>query len=59
MLSTLFKERRNRLKGGINELLECLKLWFRLGVFTQKDIYAIVSSLTVDGTMEALEAIDQ
>ena len=52
-------DQRNSLKSEIIKLLKCLKSWFRLGVFTEQDLYAIVVDLNEDDTMEALEAINQ
>ena len=33
-----------------SELLECLKSWFRLGIFTEEDLYAIVGTMEEGGT---------
>ena len=52
-------DQRNSLKSNITELLECLKLWFRLDVFTEQHLYAIVGYLNEEGAIEALEAINQ
>ena len=52
-------DQRNSLKSTTIELLECLKLWFRLGIFTEQDLYAIVGNLNEEGAMEALEAGNQ
>ena len=52
-------DQRNSLKSETIELLECLKSWFRLGVFTEQDLHAIVVDLNEDDAMEALEAINQ
>ena len=52
-------DQRNSLKSETIELLKCLKSWFRLGVFTEQDLYAIVVDLNEDNAMEALEAINQ
>ena len=48
-------DQRNSLKSETIELLKCLKSWFRLGVFTEEDLHAIVSNLTED---EAIEPMD-
>ena len=49
---------RSRLQSETIEILECLKSWFRLGVFTKEDLHAIVGTME-DGAMEALiEASD-
>ena len=45
-------------KSTTIELLECLKSWFRLGVFTEQDLYAIVGNLNEGGAMDALEAMN-
>ena len=48
----------SRLQSETIEILECLKSWFRLGVFTKEDLHAIVDTME-DGAMEALiEASD-
>ena len=41
---------RARLKSKTIELLECLKLWFRLGIFREEDLHAIVDSMEEGGT---------
>ena len=51
-------DQRNSLKSTTIELLECLKSWFRLGVFTEQDLHAIVGNLNEEGVMEALEAMN-
>ena len=49
---------RGRLQSETIEILECLKSWFRLGVFTKEDLHAVVGTME-DGAMEALiEASD-
>ena len=45
-------DQRNGLKGETVELLECLKSWFRPGIFTKEELHAIVEHLKEDGTME-------
>ena len=52
-------DQRNSLKSTTIELLECLKSWFRLGVFTEQDLHAIVDNLDEEAAMEVLEAINQ
>ena len=52
-------DQRNSLKSNTVELLECLKSWFRLGVFTEQHLHAIVGYLNEEGAIEALEAINQ
>ena len=37
-------EQRNSLKADTIEILECLKSWFRLGIFTEQDLHAVVAS---------------
>ena len=49
-------DQRNDLKGTNIELLKCMKSWFRLGVFTEQDLYAIIGE---EGAMEALNAMNQ
>ena len=34
-------------------LLECIKLWFRLGIFIEQDLYAVVGTME-EGAAEAL-----
>ena len=49
---------KGKLQSETIEILECLKLWFRLGVFTKEDLHVIVDTME-DGVMEALiEASD-
>ena len=49
---------RGKLQSETIEILECLKPWLRLGVFTKEDLHAIVGIME-DGAMEALiEASD-
>ncbi|MCJ1469131.1 Phospholipase C [Pseudocyphellaria aurata] len=36
-------DQRNSLEGETIELLECLKSWFRLGLFTEEDLHAVVN----------------
>ena len=52
-------DQRNSLKDTTIELLKCLKSWFRLGVFTEQDLHAIIGSLNEEGAMEALDAMNQ
>lgn len=42
------------LKSETIELLECLKSWFRLGVFTKEDLHALFDSMK-EGSVEMLE----
>lgn len=49
---------RASLKGTIIELLECLKLWFRLGIFTEQDLLAIIDTIEA-GATEALKELDE
>ena len=46
-------------KSKIIELLEYSKSWFRLGVFTEQDLYAIIGHLDEEGTVETLEVMNQ
>ena len=52
-------DQRNSLKSTIIELLKYLKSLFRLGIFTEQDLHAIVGNLNEEGAMEALEAENQ
>ena len=52
-------DQRNSLKNTTIELLKCMKLWFRLSVFTEQDLYAIIGNLNEEGTMKALNAMNQ
>ena len=52
-------DQRKSLKSETIKLLECLKSWFRLGIFTEQDLHAIVVNLNENDAMEALEAINQ
>lgn len=38
-------DQRNSLKIETIELLECLKSWFRIGIYTQEDLHAIMTGL--------------
>ena len=46
-------DQRNSLGAETIELLECLKSWFKLGIFTEQDLTAIIE--TEEGVAEALE----
>ncbi len=48
-------DQRHRLKSETIELLECLKSWFRLGIFTKEDLHAIVGQEEEDLAWEAVE----
>ena len=52
-------DQRNSLKSNTIEFLECLKSWFRLDVFTEQHLHAIVGYMNEEGAIEALEAINQ
>ena len=45
---------RGSLKSETIELLECLKSWFRLGIFTKEDLHAIVVTMG-EGVADELE----
>lgn len=45
---------RENLKSETIELLKCLKLWFRLGIFTKEDLYVIITTIK-EGVTEELE----
>ena len=45
---------RGSLKSEIIELLKCLKSWFRLNVFTKKDLHVLVDSMK-EKSVEMLE----
>ena len=47
-------DHRASLKSETIKLLECLKSWFRLGIFTQQDLHDIVSTIEEGG----VEAVD-
>ena len=51
-------DQRASLKSKTIELLECLKSWFRLGIFTEQDLHAIVRTANEED-MEALEALEE
>ena len=51
-------DQRNSLKTETIELLKCLKSWFRLNIFTEEDLYAIISNLTENKDIETLEPMD-
>ena len=54
----IISDQRNSLKSKTIELLECLKSWFRLEVFTEQDLHTIVGYLNEEGAIEVLEAIN-
>ena len=37
-------DQRNSLKGSTIEMLECLKSWFRIGIYTEQDLHEIVTA---------------
>ncbi len=45
---------RGSLKSKTIKLCECLKSWFRLGIFTREDLDAIVDHVE-EGAVEMLE----
>ena len=45
---------RGSLKSETIEVLECLKSWFRLGIFTKKDLHTTVGTMK-EGTADTLE----
>ena len=47
-------DQRNSLEAETIELLECMKSWIRLGIFTEQDLHAIVNTME-EGAAEALE----
>lgn len=47
-------DQRNSLKAETIELLECLKSWFRLGLFTEEDLHTIVENVAEIDALEAL-----
>ena len=53
-----FSDQRNSLKSETIKLLKCLKSWFRLGVFIEEDLHAIIRNLAEDEGIEALEPMD-
>ena len=52
--SYTLSDQRNSLEAKTIKLLECMKSWFRLGIFTEEDLHAIVSTME-EGALEALE----
>ena len=51
-------DQRASLKSKTIELLECLKSWFQLGIFTEQDLHAIVRT-AYEEDMEDLEALEE
>ena len=51
-------DQRAGLKSETIELLECLKSWFRAGIFTEDELHATVGTMT-EGGVEALEDLDE
>ena len=52
-------DQRNSLKSKTIKLLECLKSWFRLDIFTEQDLHTIMGHLDNEDAIEVLEAINQ
>ncbi len=50
-------EQRASLKSTTIELLECLKSWFRIGIFTEQDLHAIIDTME-EGATEAMEDLE-
>ena len=48
-------DQRSSLECETIEMVECLKSWFRLGIFTEEDLNAVVHTLNENGALEALE----
>ena len=46
------------LKATTMELLECLKSWFRIGIFTEQDLHAIIDTMN-EGAMEAMKDLEE
>lgn len=44
-------DNRCKLKRETFEILECLKSWFRLKIFTEEDLHSIVSAAEEDNTL--------
>ena len=51
-------DQRACLRSETIELLECLKSWFSLGIFTEKDLYGVVE-IMMEGGAEALEDLEE
>ncbi len=53
-------EQRMSMKTDTLELLECMKSWFRLGIYTEQDLHTIIAAEQAlqDGTDQS-EALDQ
>ena len=49
---------RGSLRSETIELLECLKSWFRLGIFTKEDLHAIVNTVEEEATEGLNKALD-
>ena len=45
----IITDQRCRLKIETIELLECLKSCFRIGIFTQEDLYSVIAMQERDG----------
>ena len=46
---------RSRLKASTIEVIECLKSWFRPGIFTDKDLHTVIAA---EQQIEQSEAVD-
>ena len=40
------------------KLLECLKSWFRLNIFTEQDLHAIIDIMN-EGVMKAMKHLEE
>ena len=38
-------DQRNNLKSETIELLECLKSWFQMGIFVEKDLHTVLTTM--------------
>lgn len=47
------------LKAETIELLECMKSWFRLGIFTQEDLNAIINTMEEGASLDGLDGLDE
>lgn len=46
------------LKAETIELLECMKSWFRLGIFTQEDLNAIINTMEEGASLDGLDGLE-
>ncbi len=49
-------DRKAKLKSTTIELLDCLKSWFRLGLFTEEDLHTVIGTIDHTATSQDVRA---